>query len=159
MKKLLIFMLVLGMASMANATLSLNVSSTEPNAGITGVIESPVTIYLVLASNAPIAITKGGATPSMGAYSGPVSELAGYGVVVPALYTLGEYWIMGTAPGEPYKTGNYLIGAGEVGDEVYGGWFDEVDMTMTEIGHGTLIPEPMTIALLGLGGLLLRRRK
>ena len=160
MKKLLVLMLVLGMASMANATLSLNVSSTEPVATIDGLIESETTIYLFIASDAPIVITKGGAAPSLAGYGDTVAAYRGYGVPIPSEYTYGEGWIMGAPAGEAYVTGTYLIGTGAAGDNVMGGWFDEVGGYGEIDYRGTLVvPEPATIALLGLGGLLLCRRK
>jgi hypothetical protein len=158
MKKLLIFMLVLGLAPIAGATLSVNISSTEPNATISGLIEFTQTVYLFLASTSPITISKGDAAPSMAAYSLTVAEAQGYGVPIPTRFTTGEAWTMAAPPGELYKTGVYLIGLGTNGDEVLGGWFDEAG-GYGELGGGFFVPEPATIALLGLGGLLLRRRK
>ena len=158
MKKLLIFMLVLGMASVAGATLTFNLASDSPTATFDGVIEFEQTIYLFIASDAPIAIDLGAAAPSMAMYQGTVADFQGFGVPIPTEYSYGEGWIMGAAAGEDYLTGTYLIGVGAVGDSVLGGWFDEVG-GYGELGGGTLIPEPMTVLLLGLGGLFLRRRR
>ncbi len=157
MKKLLVLMLVLGMCSIAGATLSFNISSTDPEASIDGLIEYSQTVYFWIGSDAPITITKGAEAPSLAGYSMTVATAQSYGVSIPSLYTYGEAWIMGASTGEDYQTGTYLEGAGANGDSVAAGWFDEVGGGST-YGTGTLVPEPMTIALLGLGGLFLRRR-
>ena len=157
MKKVLILLLVVGMSSVAGADLNFNIATDAPSATIDGLIESTVTIYLFIGSDAPMTISAGGAAPSLAAFGGTVATFQGYGVPIPTTYTDGEAWIMGSAPGEDYLTGTYLIGVGAAGDSVLGGWFDEAG-GYGEFGSGTLVPEPMTIALLGLGGLFLRRR-
>jgi len=155
MKKLLIFVLVLGLASVAGAALSLNHDDVTGTATIDGIIESDVTIYLFLASDAPITISLGAAAPTLAGYGDTVANYQTYGVPIPAMYTEGEGWVMASAAGELYQTGTYLQGIYAPGDNVLAGWFDEAG-NYGEIGS---IPEPATIALLGLGGLLLRRRK
>jgi hypothetical protein len=159
MKKfVLTLMFVLGMAQVAGAVLSVNNSPTEPKVTIDGLIEFDHTIYLFIASTSPITISEGAAAPSMSAFSLTVPEAIGYGVPIPVRFTTGEAWTMAAAPEEPYQTGTYLIGNGTPGNEFLCGWFDEAQ-GYGELGGGYFVPEPSTIALLGLGGLLLRRRK
>jgi hypothetical protein len=156
MKKLAVLMLVFGLAPVAGAALSFNVTGTT--ATIDGIIDLPQTIYLFIGADAPITVSLGAAAPSMAGFSMDVPTAQGYGVPIPSMYTGGECWIMGAAAGEFYLTGLYLQGVGTAGTHVIGGWFDEVG-GYGAIGTGILTPEPATVALLGLGGLLLRRRK
>jgi hypothetical protein len=158
MKKLLVLMLVLGMTSVAGAALSLTIDPLVPECSIDGLIESATTIYLFIASDASIAVSLGDAAPSMAGYAMDVATAQSYGIPIPGAYPNGDAYVMAAAPGEDYLTGTYLAGAGAAGDNVLVGWFDEVG-GYGEIGAGVLVPEPMTIALLGLGGLFLRRRR
>jgi len=83
----------------------------------------------------------------------------GFGFLVPTGYT-GKVWIMEAQPGEAYIAGDYLTAfSNNIGIWSYAAWFDDVGNSGI-IGHVFLVPEPMTLALLGLGSLfVLRHRK
>ena len=70
---------------------------------------------------------------------------------------------MGTGDGGDWNAGDWSVGrglyAGGHGDRAYG-FIDEVRISDSALAVGEfLVPEPATLALLGLGGLLLRRKR
>jgi len=166
MKKLLILMLVLGMASAAYATV-LSVSqpsSASLNVEVTGTIDYD--LYIVLSSNGTTALSSyalGTDAPDMSGYSGPTSpDLDGSGLWTEPSGFSGEYWVMAASDASvfPITTGQFLTATGgAIGDQVNVQAFDETVGFLGDFGTITLIPEPMTVLLLGFGGLLLRRRK
>lgn len=185
MNKLLVVMLVLGMAGMANATLMLSVDDVNNPAETTINLKMSETVKIDIAGEAPydapgqfyLGIKLGG----LGSlnidnvtipYAGNSKQVAwidstaapGLGIINPFvsvyLYDLVEpgnplkplsgklvdniiFHCDGYDPMNPDVTLILLSGAGQPLD--------------TQIIHQ--IPEPMTVALLGLGGLFLRRRK
>ena len=176
MKKLLILMLVLGLASSANAALTLVSSEGDTldpdginltNIGIWNDVAEPgqgLTTYLAILSSDPAGWT--GAyniysPPSLG--QGP--DHAYYGVMDIG-GSIGEVdlWASDYAvpSADPYGIGvlgDYELLCTGLGDVVV---YLIAQDTTTVLDTITIsqIPEPMTIALLGLGGLfLLRRRK
>jgi hypothetical protein len=154
MKKLLALVLVLGLVSTASAALSLDISGLD--VAISGGLEQDLYV-VVVSSDGSVSMTLNiPPAPSMSGLAGPSSDLAGMGLF-PDGYT-GSYWALTSGVGETYANGDYLTGSGAQGAIVYASWFDEYGGA-GEIGSGTLVPEPATIALLGLGGLLLKRRK
>jgi hypothetical protein len=69
----------------------------------------------------------------------------------------------GTGDGGDWNAGDWSVGrglyAGGHGDRAYG-FIDEVRISDSALSVGEfLVPEPMTLTLLGLGGLLLRRKR
>jgi hypothetical protein len=70
---------------------------------------------------------------------------------------------MGTGDGGDWNAGDWSVGRGLWNgghvDRAYG-FIDEVRISDSALSVGEfLVPEPMTLALLGLGGLLLRRKR
>jgi hypothetical protein len=158
MKKFLILMLVLGMSSTAGATLSLVPESlTLSNAGDTGTIQ--------LVSDAP-----GGYGCWIGLLDLSVADYDGDPVIiVPGVPTItyppyygwyGEIIIASLDPSNPILAGAHInvnligIAAGVTSLNLY----DSGGMTLLDSTTVTVLPEPITIAMLGLGGLFLLRR-
>ncbi len=163
MRKLLVLTLVLGMASLANAVVvydltgGANTATGTINVYVVGatadvylalVIESPG----VVSPNASADMSLGAAAPTMSMY---VQEQTVSG-------DSGETWMFGAAPGESYVDGIWLTanwtGATSVVNIKLYDTPDGVTFTLLDT-QPVGVPEPMTIALLGLGGLLLRRRR
>ena len=179
MRKLLILMLVLGVASMATAVPTLTVSNNNPAPGDT--------IQVYITGTAAEASGSGGVPP--GGYSGMLGvDYVAYGylggspyltiVPPPAITTAAggyayagpmyalEFWSAASTP--PWN---------EATDVDVGLWFtynvlvtgaagqsEVIDLLNNAMGiiatqPITIVPEPMTMALLGLGALFLRRRK
>ena len=171
MKKVLVLMLVLGFASMASAGLSLWVDGAPAESS---------TITLLPSEYAMIGVYNDddGTVPRVLGYvsitDGPGSWSGGYNVYIPPSLTsayayyfgpltgLGDTWYLSDADATVNE-----IGVGMLGDfEFHCDDFGDVTIVLSDASqmiHDTLIihqiPEPMTIGLLGLGGLFLRRRK
>ena len=165
MKKMLTLLLVLGLASAASATVSLSLDGVNP-LGTEGDIDVAVTSTLYVISDDTsaylydVTLADADATlgyPSINANAGNMA-----GVVD---------WSGGGVT-------DYELTAADSGGNILAGIHFSMDMTplgaagtsfyveLYEYGVGTVddatinvVPEPMTIALLGLGGLFLRRRK
>jgi hypothetical protein len=179
MKKVLVTLLVLGLASAANAGLVLGVGGADAPAEIdvsdvvqiVGVDTVPANAALYVAVYGDLSIDGGSLVYSgnlssydnLEAYAAAIgypdgpSLLADFdsfglsGIVDLSAATLAD----GSATPAPL-TGVLVDGITMTGE---GGRLDLVDDALSTIDSVTVIPEPMTIALLGLGGLFLRRRK
>jgi len=167
MKKLLIFMLVLGLASAANATLSMDISgSVDVVLGDTLVvsISSDDTVgwlgYIIVEETGDGALSNGYSTSNAGSSSLIIwySEV-GWGDG----YEMTTMSITGDVVAGIQHVVSYATSGLNIGDTARISLWDD------RIGYGTgdeqgtaditIIPEPMTVLLLGLGGLFLRRRK
>ena len=162
MKKLLVLMLVLCMASLANAGLSLTGLPDTINVGesmIIGITSDDGAQYegfLLMENNG---LASYGATTIEG-IAVPAAQVVYYGTTVDP--TVDAYGIENSdtsitdllTPGLGF-TFEIVAGAeGTVG-------FQLMNSQFAQIGSGTLtiVPEPISLAILGLGGLFLRRRK
>ncbi|MHC4110789.1 MAG: PEP-CTERM sorting domain-containing protein [Planctomycetota bacterium] len=161
MKKFLILMLVLGMTSTAGATLTLVPESlTIDNVGLTGTIQvvsdvdGDYSLWIELV-DLTVADYDGDPTFTPGGDPIGISQMNKYDA-----HWYGEVVVASTDPGNPIVAGAHininLIGVSEGTTTV-----NIYDVsTLLDSSTITVLPEPMTIALLGLGGLfLLRRRK
>jgi len=165
MKKLLVLMLVLGMSSLASATISVSAPSqlnyTINETGTISVMSDDVIddgiyldIYYVSAGNYSLG------TPTLTGLAPTLSTASLYA----GGFDNDELEILfASAPGEGVVTGEWFtiditcLGPGDVLLEVYGSAAPYPLLQTLTIAQ---VPEPMTVALLGLGGLfLLRRRK
>ena len=150
MKKLLVLMLVLGIGSIASASL------------MHGIVEWTVDGGQLI-----------GTGTAMGTYNGSVDKQAG--LVAPAAGDSGKAGLMNAAGnlggvqdfGVVYNVHAEHLAAG-AGAQAPGVWFvfDILGVGDVDIldGPGAVagtiaVPEPISLALLGLGGLFLRRRK
>ena len=169
MKKVLVLMLVLGFASMATAGLSLVVN---------GLPAESSTITMAPSDYALIGVYHDGGVDQTIAYvsieSGPGSWTGAYAVYAPPSvpsaygYYLGPITGMGDVmllmDAEPTTA---VLGIGLLGEfEFHCDDLGDVTITLVDAATGLQdilvihqIPEPVTMALLGLGGLFLRRRK
>jgi hypothetical protein len=160
MKKLLVLLLVLGMTSAASAGLTLSAVDGD-TVSLDGDIDAD--IYVLVVSDGTLSPLDGTAlsipaAPTLSGYAADSSAWIGV-ISFPAGMTGGS-WVLASAPGEAYQTGRYLtLDVAYSGQaDVFAAWFNENTGGTGEIGRIT-VPEPMTVALLGLGGLLMLRRR
>jgi hypothetical protein len=164
MRKLLILFFVLGLASTANALL-INVDDLE---GESFEVDTQATITVVSEDTSSwlgyIIIEEGGAgslenvvildAAGDSASAGPYTEV-GWGAGF-------ELTTAATTDNPPISVGTQfsLDYVGEVGDTATISLFVDPEYTTPVASvNVTVVPEPMTIILLGLGGLFLRRRR
>ena len=165
MKKLVVLMVVLGMASLASAAFTLS-GATEMVVGGTQAIGIENDVAGENQNQFFVSMTAGGAgswTGAEGQYTPPSVGGPGnvyYGTAVDPTI---DVWYANLANGVPTD----FYGVGTLADfglaaDVEG----TIELTLLDAGFSpldsmtiTVVPEPMTMALLGLGGLFLRRKK
>jgi hypothetical protein len=166
MKKLLTLLLVLGLASAASATVSLSLDGVNPIAATGEEIVAGATVSLYVISDDATAymydVTLADADATLGYPS--INSNAGNmaGIVDWSGGGVTDYELTAADSG-----GNILAGIhftmdlsplGAAGTDFYVQLYEYGGPTIDDATIN-VVPEPMTIALLGLGGLFLRRRK
>ena len=151
MRKLLVLVAIFAMAPVASA-----VTGTLANTG-TAVelsIGAPLAdAYLAIVIEAPGTLSNFAAglnAPSVNSSFGGVN-IGGDD---------GEVWGLGTGAGETHVAGVWLSADWSSASPVWVSAYETVDTVNWTLLDKILVPEPMTVALLGLGGLfMLRKRK
>ncbi len=162
MKKLLVLMLVLGVASVATATLSLVADGSDTlilNSNTTPAVDIYIVVDASLGSDMVYTETAGGNLSSHVDY-GPAFDPGLLGIVgLPVSYvdlaTIADSvglvagdWATVQVSGVSFDPAGTLAVA----------WVVDTGTTQV-VATGYVIPEPMTMGLLAVGGLFLRRRK
>lgn len=167
MKKLLVLMLVLGLASAANAAVSLSIDGVNPTDGTEDILEgSTITLSILSDDDQPwmmeasvLKVVNVLGTPAFTAAAG---SMAGYNDWSDGSLYIYEISTGGTDPDYPTPGVQWtmaLTTSGALGSHFTVDLGEYMEPVTSSIDF-TVIPEPMTIALLGLGSLfLLRRRK
>jgi hypothetical protein len=175
MKKLLVLLMVLGITSIASAAIELSINGATDVEEITIHMSDTVTIDVHnLGGDLPIDFSAylDFFYKSEGLYSLSNPQLGPQAGNFPASFSLytGYYdndevwitqaWAVGTdeTPGDIFYIDMHCEGVGDVLVELYD---SRVDGGYTAVDSILIhqIPEPMTIGLLGLGALFLKRRK
>ena len=168
MKKILVLMLVLGMASMATAGLSIVTDGSDTftidsdaagNADIYIIVDSALGYDLVYTN-----IIGGGMSSSMDydvMFGGPFDPMANLAITDTLPISYVEQATLAESPPAELPAGVWasvqVTGVSFVSSGTAVAWI--YDTGTTSLIDTAYIPEPMTLALLGLGGLFLRRRK
>jgi hypothetical protein len=182
MKKLLSVLAVLAMATVANAAMMISVDGVVPDDAVSvataviGVMASgshPATIPGMVVGQGPINVDLTATTiiPNFGISGDPlIQDMTGDPDAIAFLADLG---IMNPVSILYFEVIDVAVPPKAIPDGVvinsmnltYKGTGEEALITLLDTGTGevldtqAIVPEPITLALLGLGGLFLRRRK
>ena len=150
MRKLLVLVVILAMAPVASAVTG---TLTDTGTAVELSVGEPLSdAYLAIVSDPGVLsnFVLGADAPTVSSSFGPIS-IAGQD---------GEVWGLGTGPGEAHIAGVWLAADWASSSAVWVRAYETVDTVNWTLLHEIQVPEPMTVALLGLGGLfMLRRRK
>jgi hypothetical protein len=180
MKKLLVvFALVFAITSAANAALTLKIVddgiANPLNIGKFGLqsltnytgLADDTFFCIVSATPPPPYPTVGGGGVMPGAPAStqingsdtPMGDAVANGIPLPAGEN-GVWGYVGDAMGVPVAAGTYIDGLQGTAGQTLMLYLVNADWTLgAKVDTVTLVPEPMTLVMLGLGGLFLRRRK
>ncbi len=160
-------MMVLGLATAAQATVSLSVNGNPAPDELTLTVSSVVTIDVQSDTTTPYTVyLEMWPENEAGEWYSDITITPEAGGMASATATsyVGTYMLTAagvpptaTVPGAHFLVDFHCLAVGDVGITLYASnWATVLD---SMIIHQTDVPEPITIGLLGLGGLLLRRRK
>jgi len=172
MKKILVLMLVLGLATAANATMSLTIqdvpSSMEVDDSAVIAINDSVgyvsgdDLYFVLVADTGLATISGGSVMADTQDTSILGTATGIGYDGTLGDGIGGY--VGSTGGTAFGPGDYIYDIDLAADAqgtvtVYLlTTVDFAEWTTADSAEVTITPEPITLALLGLGGLFIRRK-
>lgn len=168
MKKILIFILMLGLSPLANAELVYEIGGVQyPGGSIVPAFPCTIAIYNTLGFWGPADI--GGVLSTGGA----ITDASVYGPALPGTWSVIDYGFVSALDSGLWADGYVaavsndvpavaVTSVGKLFDFDYSGGFGLFQMYDT-IGAAIgapliLFPEPATLALIGLGGLLVRRK-
>lgn len=158
MKKLLVLTLVLGLCGAASAAISLSPAGATVNVG------EPITISVV----SDTTNSYGGwldLTQNLGGTWGDLQILPAAGPDATKDFSFDPWWSFEAKsfnPAAPIEIGTHFTvdyTAGDTEGTFTVGLYEFDGTTLIEEATITVVPEPMTLGLLGLGGLFLRRRR
>jgi hypothetical protein len=160
MKKLLVLVLVLGMSVMANAAVINFAGDNTPGAGNVSISVSNIGEWLdgfmvvTIQGAGTLTSQKGPAAPTEAALAGTMAEFD-----LATTYGNGDVWTMISST-SVYPSGVWINAAyaGAVAGDVLTARVSLDGATWTDLGSITIVPEPATMVILALGGLLFRRK-